>query len=121
MVLRLINNILQDITPPALSEFFAPCSITIAHVLLDPKGKTLSHAYVELPMHTARQALRSVQNKTLGKGKRMRGVTVTMSSQSELMRAVRIMLFFKLSSLTAGFSSYSQRGRDRSMAPSYPL
>ena len=59
------------------------------HVLLDPRGKTLSHAYVELATEDiAKAALREVQNSVLGKGKRARGVTVTRSSQEELMRAV---------------------------------
>lgn len=59
-----------------------------AHILLDPKGKTLSHAYAEIPASDARNALRGVQNKTLGKGRRLRGVTVTMGGQVELMRSV---------------------------------
>lgn len=59
--------------------------------MLDPRGKTLSHAYVEVPAGDARDALRSVQNKSLGKGRRLRGVTVTMGSQNELMRAVSIL------------------------------
>ena len=78
----------QDITPPALVEFLQPYNVIRAHVLLDPKGKTLSHAYVEVPATDARSALRGVQNKSLGKGKRLRGVTVTMSGQAELMRSV---------------------------------
>jgi site-specific recombinase XerC len=59
------------------------------HVLLDQRGKTLSHAFVELSTEEhARSALRGAQNSVLGKGKRARGVTVTRSSQEELMRAV---------------------------------
>ncbi len=81
--------VLQDITPPALRDFFQPFALLQAHVLLDPKGKTLSHAYIEIPRANVRDALRAVQNKTMGKGKRLRGVTVTMSNQGELMRAVR--------------------------------
>lgn len=62
------------------------------HILLDPRGKTCSHAYVELATEEiARAALRTVQNSVLGKGKRARGVTVTLSSQSELMHAVRLL------------------------------
>lgn len=79
---------LQDVTPSSLEEFFSPYSLIHAHVLLDPKGKTMSHAYVEINAADARNALRAVQNKTMGKGRRLRGVTVTMSSQSELMRSV---------------------------------
>lgn len=59
------------------------------HVLLDRKGKTLSHAYVEMPDEdAARASLRTAQNSVLGKGKRARGVTVTRSSQEELMKAL---------------------------------
>jgi hypothetical protein len=60
------------------------------HVLLDHKGKTLSHAFVEVAgEEAARAALRGAQNSVLGKGRRARGVTVTRSGQEELMRAVR--------------------------------
>ena len=56
------------------------------HVLLDRKGKTLSHAFVEMVNEdAAKAALRCSQNAVLGKGKRARGVTVTRSSQEELM------------------------------------
>lgn len=59
------------------------------HVLLDRKGKTLSHAFAEMfDEDAAKAALRTSQNSVLGKGKRARGVTVTRSSQEELMRAV---------------------------------
>lgn len=68
--------------------FFSQHNVVRAHVLLDPKGKTLSHAYVEVAASDAPAALRSTQNKPLGRDKRRRAVTVTMSSQSELMRAV---------------------------------
>ena len=59
------------------------------HVLLDRKGKTLSHAYVEMvDEEAAKSALRTAQNSVLGKGKRARGVTVTRSGQEELMKAL---------------------------------
>lgn len=59
------------------------------HVLLDRKGKTLSHAYVELSSEeSARTALRTAQNSVLGRGKRARGVTVTRTGQDELMKAL---------------------------------
>lgn len=59
------------------------------HVLLDKKGKTLSHAFAEMAnAEAAKAALRFTQNSVLGKGKRARGVTVTKSNQEELMRAV---------------------------------
>jgi len=59
------------------------------HILLDRKGKTQSHAFVEMrDEDAARAALRTAQNSVLGKGKRARGVTVTRSSQDELMKAL---------------------------------
>ena len=64
------------------------------HVLLDRKGKTLSHAFVEMATpDAAKAALRTSQNSVLGKGKRARGVTVTRSNQEELMRAVSVVRF----------------------------
>lgn len=78
----------QDITPLAIAAWLKH-PIVRGHVLLDEKGKTLSHAYVELATEEiAKAALQSVQNTVLGKGTRARGVTVTRSSQEELMRAV---------------------------------
>lgn len=74
------------------------------HVLLDRKGKTLSHAFVEVENEdVARAVLRGegksrsgitrssasmMRSSVLGKGRRARGVTVTRSSQEELMRSV---------------------------------
>lgn len=79
----------QDITPPAIAAWLKH-PVDRVHVLLDRKGKTLSHAYAEMvDEDAAKAALRSSQNSVLGKGKRARGVTVTRSSQAELMRAVR--------------------------------
>lgn len=61
----------------------------------------MSHAYAEINAGDARNALRAVQNKTMGKGRRLRGVTVTMSSQSELMRSVSLLFVMNcLHSLT---------------------
>ena len=60
-----------------------------AHVLLDRKGKTLSHVFIEMANEdAAKVALRTTQNSVLGQGKRARGVTVTRSNQEELMKAV---------------------------------
>ncbi|KAI6134786.1 hypothetical protein EV401DRAFT_1882536 [Pisolithus croceorrhizus] len=88
IVLR-IDNVPWDITPPAIAAWLKHPVIRV-HVLLDPRGKTLSHAYVELATEDiAKAALREVQNSVLGKGKRARGVTVTRSSQEELMRALQ--------------------------------
>jgi hypothetical protein len=74
-------------------------------VLLDRRGKTLSHAFVEFDdEEVARAALRGAQkNSVLGKGKRARGVTVTRSGQEELMRSVSICSDFSfLCCLSAG-------------------
>ena len=49
----------------------------------------MSHAFAEMvDEDAAKAALRTSQNSVLGKGKRARGVTVTRSSQEELMKAV---------------------------------
>lgn len=58
------------------------------HILLDLKGKTLSHAFVRLATPDARLALRSTQNAILGEGRRARAVTVTLASVDELLTAV---------------------------------
>ncbi|KAG1732961.1 hypothetical protein EDB19DRAFT_1732257 [Suillus lakei] len=87
VVLR-VDNVPWDITPPAIMAWLKQPVVRV-HVLLDPRGKTLSHAFVELATEEyARAALRGVQNSVLGKGKRARGVTVTRSSQEELMRSL---------------------------------
>lgn len=79
---------MQDITPPVIVAWLKH-PVDRVHVLLDRKGKTLSHAYVEMASQdAAKAALRSSQNSVLGRGKRARGVTVTRSNQEELMRAV---------------------------------
>jgi hypothetical protein len=80
--------LLQDITPPSVIAWLKH-PVKRVHILLDRKGKTLSHAYVEMPDEdAARASLRTAQNSVLGKGKRARGVTVTRSSQEELMKAL---------------------------------
>ncbi|THH13618.1 hypothetical protein EW146_g6620 [Bondarzewia mesenterica] len=86
-VLR-IDNVPWDITPPAIASWLKH-PVRRVHVLLDRKGKTLSHAFVEMvDEEAARLALRTAQNSVLGKGKRARGVTVTRSGQEELMKAL---------------------------------
>lgn len=88
MTSSLFTLLVQDITPPAISTWLRH-PVERVHVLLDRKGKTLSHAYVEMASpEAAKAALRTSQNSVLGKGKRARGVTVTRSNQEELMRAV---------------------------------
>ena len=75
-------------TPPAIANWLKQ-PVERVHVLLDRKGKTLSHAFVEVANDDiAKAALRGAQNSVLGRGKRARGVTVTRSTQDEVMRAV---------------------------------
>ncbi|KAI0312777.1 hypothetical protein OF83DRAFT_1176322 [Amylostereum chailletii] len=86
-VLR-IDNVPWDITPPAIRSWLKH-PVKRVHVLLDRKGKTQSHAFVEMvDEEAARAALRTAQNSVLGRGKRARGVTVTRSGQQELMKAL---------------------------------
>ncbi|KAF7350483.1 RING-type domain-containing protein [Mycena venus] len=92
VVLR-IDNVPWDITPPAILAFLGvPASSGArAHVLLDPVGKTLSHAFVELPTEAlARSVLRGEHRAApvLGTGRRARAVTLTRSSQPALMGAI---------------------------------
>ncbi|KAJ3969107.1 hypothetical protein EV361DRAFT_951752 [Lentinula raphanica] len=94
VVLR-IDNVPWDITPPRITAWLDQPIVRV-HVLLDKKGKTMSHAFVEVENETmAGKILRGeVQSNALrrgsvlGKGKRARGVTVTRSSQGELMSAL---------------------------------
>ncbi|EKM56936.1 uncharacterized protein PHACADRAFT_183503 [Phanerochaete carnosa HHB-10118-sp] len=87
VVLR-IDNVPWDITPPAIAAWLKH-PVERVHVLLDRKGKTLSHAFAEMASpEAAKAALRTSQNSVLGRGKRARGVTVTRSNQEELMRAL---------------------------------
>ena len=82
-----------------------------AHVLLDRKGKTLSHVFVEMANEeAAKVALRTTQNSVLGQGKRARGVTVTRSSQEELMKAVSSVFFFNQET-SSHYPSCSHPGR----------
>jgi hypothetical protein len=86
----------QDITPPAISTWLQQ-PIERAHVLLDRKGKTQSHAFVEVADEKIAGAIlrgevlgsaTGGRRVMLGKGRRARGVTITRSSQQELMMAV---------------------------------
>jgi hypothetical protein len=92
VVLR-IDNVPWDITPPAILTFLgvSASSGARAHVLLDRLGKTLSHAFVELPNEgVARSVLRGEHRAApvLGTGRRARAVTLTRSSQPALMSAL---------------------------------
>ncbi|KAJ4468797.1 hypothetical protein J3R30DRAFT_1606228 [Lentinula aciculospora] len=94
VVLR-IDNVPWDITPPRISVWLDQPIVRV-HVLLDKKGKTMSHAFVEVENEAmAGKILRGEvqgngprRGSVLGKGKRARGVTVTRSSQGELMSAL---------------------------------
>lgn len=114
--LILIYASLQDITPPSIASWLQQ-PVERVHVLLDRKGKTMSHAFVEVRgEEVARAVLRGEgtgaggknskgkeaggekgkeigRGSVLGKGRRARGVTVTRSGQEELMRAVSPFLF----------------------------
>ena len=107
---------LQDITPPMIVNWLKQ-PVARAHVLLDRKGKTLSHVFVEMINEdAAKVALRTTQNSVLGQGKRARGVTVTRSSQEELMKAVSLI---PTANKTTGSRSLScsHLGRGSSMDP----
>ncbi|TFK39266.1 hypothetical protein BDQ12DRAFT_629803 [Crucibulum laeve] len=97
IVLR-IDNVPWDITPQLIRAWLQ-LPVARVHVLLDPKGKTMSHAYVEVADSvTAGAILRGeglgmnkagkpkMRGSVLGKGRRARGVTVTRSGQEELMK-----------------------------------
>jgi len=77
----------QDVTPKMLGEW-AGIPSQQAHVLLDQDGKTLSHAFIESHPHVVREILATCRNKVLGAGKRARRVTITTSSQDELLHQV---------------------------------
>ncbi|KAF8606057.1 hypothetical protein BDV93DRAFT_605050 [Ceratobasidium sp. AG-I] len=86
-VLRM-DNVPWDVTPPMI-ETWLGSPVVMSHVLLDRvDGRTLNHAYVETTMDIARSTLRTHQNKVLGHGRRSRAVTITLSGQEELMRAL---------------------------------
>ncbi|KAK0438324.1 uncharacterized protein EV420DRAFT_1585821, partial [Desarmillaria tabescens] len=107
VVLR-IDNVPWDITPPSISAWLQQ-PVERSHVLLDRKGKTMSHAFVEVQCEEIAAAILRGETSSssrvrgdmssrvgagrgrgsvLGKGRRARGVTVTRSSQEELMAAL---------------------------------
>ncbi|KDN42803.1 hypothetical protein RSAG8_06557, partial [Rhizoctonia solani AG-8 WAC10335] len=87
VVLR-IDNVPWDVTPPMIEKWLGNPTL-LCHVLLDHMdGRTLNHAYVETTIDCARSALRTHQNKVLGYGRRARAVTITLSSQQDLMHAL---------------------------------
>ncbi|PPQ71950.1 hypothetical protein CVT24_007915 [Panaeolus cyanescens] len=93
VVLR-IDNVPWDITPSQIIRWLQQ-PVERVHVLLDSKGKTMSHAYVEVKdAPTAGAILRGEassptgkkeRGSVLGRGRRARGVTITRSGQQELM------------------------------------
>ncbi|KAF6753761.1 hypothetical protein DFP72DRAFT_990670 [Ephemerocybe angulata] len=88
-VLR-IDNVPWDITPRQIAVWLQQ-PVERVHVLLDGKGKTMSHAYVEVGDVGGETGAavggggRRERGSVLGRGKRARGVTVTRSCQEELM------------------------------------
>ena len=105
---------MQDITPPQIEKWLQQ-PIERVHVLLDVKGKTMSHAYVEVgnaaiagrilrgegggldgAANEDDNASRKMMIKprergsVLGKGRRARGVTITRTGQEELMSDVGV-------------------------------
>ncbi|KAF4616504.1 hypothetical protein D9613_008773 [Agrocybe pediades] len=95
VVLR-IDNVPWDITPVQITKWLQQ-PVERVHVLLDGKGKTLSHAYVEVSNASIAGAIlrgealspnaqgKKERGSVLGRGRRARGVTVTRSGQQELM------------------------------------
>ncbi len=80
-------------TPNMLSDW-SGVPAARAHVLLNHEGKTLSHAYIEVPSKSVHEILLKCRNRVLGSGKRARKVTITFSSQAELMGSVGKILRF---------------------------
>lgn len=88
------DRFLQDITPRQITAWLQQ-PVERVYVLLDNKGKTLSHAYVEVKDPAVAGAIlrgetsrHSGRGSVLGRGKRARGVTITRSTQEELMTNV---------------------------------
>lgn len=90
--------LLQDITPSQVITWLQQ-PVELVHVLLDCKGKTLSHAYIEIKNQQIAGAIlrgeavgpggrKKERGSVLGRGRRARGVTITRSSQEELMAEV---------------------------------
>lgn len=90
-----------------------------AHVLLDRDGKTLSHAFIEAHPNEAREILVSCRNKVLGSGKRARRVTLTTSSQDELLHEVCMTCKTPMHILTVMLSSCSLDGQGSLFGPSH--
>ncbi|KAL0958392.1 hypothetical protein HGRIS_000533 [Hohenbuehelia grisea] len=98
VVLR-IDNVPWDITPPVIAAWLEQPVVRV-HVLLDRKGKTQSHAFIEVQSEDIARAIlrgeatpssagsKRMRSSVLGRGRRARGVTVTRSGQEELMRAL---------------------------------
>jgi hypothetical protein len=86
-----VDNVPWDITPPALLAYLNAPAGSRAHVLLDNRGKTRSHAYAQVPAARARAALRGqgLGDSALGTGKRRRGVVITRSGVADLVSDVR--------------------------------
>lgn len=74
----MLTEWLGEVTPPLH-----------VYALIDRKdGRTRSHAYIEVSPESSYLILRTRQNSILGKGRRARAVTVSRSSQMDLMKEV---------------------------------
>lgn len=70
-----------------LAEWLGDTPVVHNHALIDRRdGRTLSYAYMEVTAEAMKSILRSRQNTILGSGRRARAVTITVSTQEELMR-----------------------------------
>lgn len=77
----------QDVTPEMLADWLGDTPAICNHALIDRRdGRTLSYAYMEVSPDAMKAILRARQNTILGTGKRARAVTITVSTQDELMR-----------------------------------
>jgi hypothetical protein len=81
---------MKDVTPEMLGEWIGSETPSIYnHAMIDRRdGRTLSYAFIEVSANAMKAILRARQNTILGNGKRARAVTITVSTQDELMREV---------------------------------
>ncbi|PVG03189.1 hypothetical protein CPB86DRAFT_431862 [Serendipita vermifera] len=86
-VLR-IDNVPWDVTPEMLAEWIGNETPSLFnHAMIDRRdGRTLSYAFIEVSANAMKAILRARQNTILGNGRRARAVTITVSTQDELMR-----------------------------------
>jgi hypothetical protein len=96
----MLSNRRQDVTPEMLTDWLGDTPAVFNHALIDRRdGRTLSYAYMEVTADAMKAILRARQNTILGSGKRARAVTITVSTQDELMREVRFHPFSETTGL----------------------